>query len=55
MSEKCFVQTKNSSNRSLFSVVEKDFIFNWAILKKFVNFARKVLVVGGKREKSRDL
>ena len=27
--------------------MEKDFIFNWAILKIFVNFAQTILMVGG--------
>ena len=47
MCEKRFVQIKNSSNRSLFSVMEKDLIFNWAILKIFVNFAQKIFMMRG--------
>ena len=36
---------KNSSNRSLLSVMEKDFTFNWAILEICVDFAQKFLMV----------
>ena len=42
-----FVLAKSCSNVSLLN--GKNFIFNWAILKSFVNFSGKFQIVGQKR------
>ena len=47
MCEKCFVQTKNYSNRFYFPVVERNFTFTSISLKNTCIFSSKILMVGG--------